>query len=82
MLHGQPAAHGCEGEGNFATAALSLNLDEQPIIRAPQLGAGLWPDLDEAGFGARGNLGTSTIIRNRPTGCRQAADLSAVIPGI
>jgi hypothetical protein len=85
MLHSQPAAHGRElllGEGHLRAASLSLNLDEQPIVRAPQFGAGLRLDLDEAGFGASGNLGTSTITRNRPTGARQAADLSAVIPGI
>jgi hypothetical protein len=32
------------------------NLDEQSIIRAPQLGAGLWLYRDEAGFGASGYL--------------------------
>ena len=85
LLHCQSTAHCREllfSERHLGPAALARNLDEQPVIRAAQLRSLLGLNLDEAGFGARGDLGTSTITRNRPTGARQAADLSAVNPGI
>jgi hypothetical protein len=44
FLDRQPAAHGSKlllGEVNFSSTALSPNLDEQPIIRAPVRGSGL-----------------------------------------
>jgi hypothetical protein len=44
------------GEGALCRTALSLNLDEQPIIRAAQLRSALGLNLDEAWFGASSNL--------------------------
>ena len=67
FLSREPVAHGREfglGEGHSATASLSRNLDEEPVVRPPKCRPTLWLDLDEVGFGASGNLARASFTRS------------------